>query len=299
MQDLKGIHFLLTYCCNYECDHCFLYCGPNAEGTFTLAQIRAVLDEAEALGTVEEVYFEGGEPFLYFPLLVEGIRLARARGLRAGLVTNSYWATAREDAGLWLGQLRDAGLDEMTVSDDEFHGSGEESPARRAAAVAREVGLPCGAICIEAPAVAPPSGEKGAPVVGGGALFKGRAADKLTEGLPTRPAGQFTACEHEELASPRRVHVDSLGNVHLCQGVSMGNMWETPLSRLVREYEPEAHPICGPLIRGGPLALAREHGVPLEPEYVDACHLCFSVRRALLERFPEQLTPPQVYGISS
>ena len=253
MQDLKGIHFLLTYCCNYECDHCFLYCGPNAEGTFTLAQIRAVLDEAEALGTVEEVYFEGGEPFLYFPLLVEGIRLARARGLRAGLVTNSYWATAREDAGLWLGQLRDAGLDEMTVSDDEFHGSGEESPARRAAAVAREVGLPCGAICIEAPAV----------------------------------------------ASPRRVHVDSLGNVHLCQGVSMGNMWETPLSRLVREYEPEAHPICGPLIRGGPLALAREHGVPLEPEYVDACHLCFSVRRALLERFPEQLTPPQVYGISS
>ena len=136
-------------------------------------------------------------------------------------------------------------------------------------------------------------------MVGGGALFKARAADKLTEGLPTTSPERFTACEHEELVSPKRVHVDALGNVHLCQGVSMGNMWKTPLSRLVREYDPEAHPICGPLVRGGPLALAREHGAPLEQEYVDACHLCFSVRRALLERFPEQLTPPQVYGITS
>ena len=32
---LTGIHFLLTYSCTSECDHCFLYCSPNAKGTFT------------------------------------------------------------------------------------------------------------------------------------------------------------------------------------------------------------------------------------------------------------------------
>ncbi len=40
---LTGIHFLLTYQCNFECDHCFLYCAPHAKGTFTLDQLRKVL----------------------------------------------------------------------------------------------------------------------------------------------------------------------------------------------------------------------------------------------------------------
>ncbi len=295
---ITGVHFLLTYNCNYECDHCFLYCGPHAGGTFTVAQIREVLDEAVTLGSVDEVYYEGGEPFLYYPVLLEGLRLSKARGLRTGVVSNCYWATAQEDAALWLGPVQQAGLDSLSMSDDEFHNpEGKQSPAALAASAAEEVGLPAGAICIEAPVMVPPSGDKGAPVVGGGALFKGRAADKLTGDLPTLPAASFDACEHEELESPARVHVDALGNVQVCQGVSIGNMWRTPLSRLIREYEAQDHPICGPLLRGGPAALAEAYGVELEQECVTACHYCFEVRRALLDRFPEQLAPRQVYGV--
>ena len=29
---LTGIHFILTYTCNFECDHCFLYCSPKSKG---------------------------------------------------------------------------------------------------------------------------------------------------------------------------------------------------------------------------------------------------------------------------
>jgi len=32
---------------------------------------------------------------------------------------------------------------------------------------------------------------------------------------------------------------------------------------------------------------------------VDACHLCYRTRQALLERFPEYLAPRQVYGLES
>jgi hypothetical protein len=295
---LTGIHFLLTYACNYECDHCFLYCGPHARGTFTLAQVRAVLDEAEKLGTVREVYYEGGEPFLYYPLLVESLRLARERGFETGVVTNCYWATAAEDAQLWLGPLRDAGVNDLSFSDDEFHNpGGGESPAQRAAKAARALDLPAGSIRIEAPSVERPAGEKGAPVVRGGALFKGRAVEKLVAGLPTRPPEGFTACGHEELAAPERVHVDSFGNVHVCQGVSMGNMWEIPLSRLIREYDAAEHPICGPLCRGGPAALAGEYDVELGAGFVDECHCCYLVRRSLIDRFPQYLAPRQVYGL--
>ena len=62
---LTGIHILMTYKCNLACDHCFLYSSPSAKGTMTLPQIRCVLDESRKIGSVEWIYFEGGEPFLF------------------------------------------------------------------------------------------------------------------------------------------------------------------------------------------------------------------------------------------
>jgi MoaA/NifB/PqqE/SkfB family radical SAM enzyme len=296
---LTGIHFLLTYTCTYECDHCFLYCGPNAEGTFTAAQISQVLDDAKSLGTVEWIYFEGGEPFLYFPLLVEGMRLAGQAGYKTGVVTNCYWATSVEDAALWLGPLLEKGIEDLSLSDDEFHhGDEKDSPAKKAARAAARLGMRSGSICIEKPAIQPPADGKGDPVIGGGALFKGRAVDKLTEGLPTHPPETFRECTHEELVAPKRVHVDPFGNVHVCQGISIGNMWEKPLSAIIKEYDAAAHPICGPLHRGGPAELARAHGVKLEGEFVDECHYCFLIRRLLIDKFPEFLSPRQVYGLN-
>ncbi|MBU0755754.1 MAG: radical SAM protein [Planctomycetes bacterium] len=294
---LKGIHFLLTYTCNFECDHCFLYCGPRAQGTFTLAQIREALIEAKKLGTINSIYFEGGEPFLYYPLLLEGLRLARDAGFETGVVTNCYWATTVEDAKLWVGPMQEAGINDMSLSDDAFHHGAEgESPAKRAAQAAADLGVPFGSICIEAPAEQTTCDDKGKPVIGGSALFKGRAAEKLTDGLPTRQARTFKECTREELVDPHRVHIDAFGNVHICQGISMGNMWKTPLSELAAQYDATAHPICGPLIRGGPAELARTYDIELETECVDECHYCFLVRRALIDRFPEHLVPRQVYG---
>ena len=54
---------------------------------------------------------------------------------------------------------------------------------------------------------------------------------------------------------------------------------------------------CGPLSRGGPVALAKEYGVELDAEFVDECHYCTLVRRALIDRFPQYLAPRQVYGL--
>jgi hypothetical protein len=104
-------------------------------------------------------------------------------------------------------------------------------------------------------------------------------------------------CPYEDLASPSRVHVDAYGNVQICQGISMGNCWITPLSELVRDYDAQKHPICGPLLRGGPIRLVEEYGLDLNDEYVDECHLCYTARLALLDKFPEHLAPRQAYGL--
>ena len=297
---LSGVHLLLSYACTHECDHCFLYCSPRAEGTFTLAQVEELLDQARAMPGVSEIYFEGGEPFLFHPLLVAGLEAAAARGFRTGVVTNCYWATSVEDARLWLAPLAKAGLGDLSVSDDEFHrGDDEEGPAARAARAGEQVGLDPLSICIEKPSVQEPHDGKGDPVVGGGVLLKGRAADLLTEDLPTRPRESFVTCPHEELESPKRVHVDALGHVHVCQGVVIGNVWERPLADIMAGYAALSHPICGPLVRGGPNALAAEYDVKLVGEFVEECHMCFVTRRALLERFSRELAPRQVYGVET
>jgi len=298
---LRGIHFLLTYACNFECDHCFLYCAPNSEGTFTLNQIREVLDEAVKVGTIEWVYFEGGEAFLFYPLMVEAVKTARARGFKTGIVTNAYWGVSEEDAELWLKPLVELEIADLSVSDDAFHrGEKEDNPAERALAAAKRLGMPVDSICIEEPTVemgTEKEQDKGAPVIGGGAMFRGRAVEKLVEGLPTRRWEELTACPYEDLRDPGRVHVDPYGHVHLCQGVIMGNVWETPLSTLVGNYDADSHPICGPLLRGGPALLAKEYDVEHEDEYVDECHFCYLLRLALIDRFPQYLAPRQVYGL--
>ncbi len=82
--ELKGVHFLLTYRCDLECDHCFVWGSPKAKGVFTLKQIRNILTESKKLGTVNYVAIEGGEPFLYYPIMVKTVEEAVNLGFQRG-----------------------------------------------------------------------------------------------------------------------------------------------------------------------------------------------------------------------
>ncbi len=294
---MTGLHVLLTYTCTSECDHCFLWCSPRAGGTFTLAQLEHLLDQAQATGTIHSVYFEGGEPTLFYPLLLAGVRAARERGFGVGVVTNGYFAVSEDDALLWLAPLRELRIVDLSISDDELHSTAPVRPSERALAAARRLGMPVSSICLRTADSLELRARRGQPVVGGTVLFRGRAAETLTRDLPRRPWHTFTECPHEDLVAPDRVHVDAFGNLQLCQGLSAGNCWRTPLAEWQTRYVAEEHPICGPLVRGGPAELSRTFGVPHEEGYVDACHLCYVTRKALLERFPQELAPRQAYGL--
>ena len=297
---MTGIHFLLTYTCNFECDHCFLYCSPRAQGTLAIGQITEVLEDAEKIGTVEWIFYEGGEPFLYFPLLVEGIKRARSKGFKVGVVTNAYGANSHEDAELWLKPLAAAGVSHLSISNDRFHyGEERKNPAAMAHTVAKRLGLDTSSICIDPPKVVGRADAecRGVPVVDGGAKFRGRAVEKLSGSLPLRTWETLHECPDEDLASPSRVHVDCFGNVQICQGMSIGNMCTSSLSDIIDSYEGQTHPICGPLLRGGPAELARAMDVEPEAGYVDECHLCYLTRLASIDKYPHYLAPAQVYGL--
>ena len=198
-----------------------------------------------------------------------------------GIVSNAYWATSDADAMEWLQPLAGS-VDDLSISSDGYHGSDEgvnhPDIARRAA---RQLGIPVDFISIDESAV----------------QHRGRAAELLAPRVEASNWEQFTECPWEDLRHPERVHVDHLGNLHICQGISIGNMLEHPLADIVAGYDPDSHPIIGPLLAGGPAQIVRHYGLPHADGYADHCHLCYASRCALRRRFPDELAPDQMYGI--
>jgi len=264
-----------------------------------ISDIKQILEEAKSVGNIRWIYFEGGEPFLYYQTMLWGLRAAKDYDFKRGIVTNAYWATSVEDAKEWLNPLSEIGISDFSISDDVYHyDESEENLAKYAYEAAKDLGLPVGKITIEDPKKCLKQIEwKGKPVVKGRVLFKGRAAEKLVEGLPRKTWTEFDKCLDEDFSNQSRIHIDPFGYVHVCQGITIGNMKQTPLPKLLTDFDPETHPICGPILRGGSAELVREYRVKHEEKYVDECHLCYSARLNLRKKFPDVLAPNQMYGL--
>jgi len=113
---LSSLHILLTYRCNLTCDHCFVWGSPRQKGTLTIEQIEKILRQAQD-AEVGWIYFEGGEPFLYYDVLIRGIDMAHEMGFRIGVVSNAYWARTFSGALERLQRLVGK-IDDLTISSD-------------------------------------------------------------------------------------------------------------------------------------------------------------------------------------
>lgn len=298
---LDRVHILLTYSCPLRCKHCFVFAGPQAKGTFTSTQITKLLSDIQKLGSVAWIFFEGGEPFYHYPLLLQSVKKARDRGFSVGVITNGYFARSESTAARFLRPLVALGLAILCVSEDPLHyRSSKHSPAKRTLRAAYELGLAARRVCVESSSMSQcldPEwmGEQFHATFH--LRWRGRAAGKLAPALPFNGWETFNRCPNQNLAAPHRLDIDAYGNVQICQGISIGNAWETPLSSLVQKDRADAHPIIAPLVQGGPAGLARLYRFEPAESYADACHLCYATRAAMLDRFPEHLAPPQVYGL--
>src|SRR5512139_2572104 len=195
--ELSGLHILLTYQCTCECDHCFVWGSPWQTGTLTFEQIEQILQQAKEAG-ITSIYFEGGEPFLYYPILVQSVRKAADMGFSVGIVSNAYWANSVADAEEWLrpfvGRLAD-----LSVSSDLFHCSETmgERP-QNALVAAKWLNIPTGMISVAQPD-AEARQSHGQIENESAVMYRGRAAVNLVEKATSHPWESFDACPHEDL----------------------------------------------------------------------------------------------------
>jgi hypothetical protein len=228
MMQLTGLHLLLTYQCNFECEHCFVWGSPWQTGTMTLKQIRHIVQQAKELGTVEWFYFEGGEPFLYYPIMLAGIREAAQAGFKTGIVTNSYWASELEDAVEWLRPF--AGwIHGLSISSDLYHFSEKQSQqAKHARAAAEELGIALDVIQVaepEATTVAAAVGQL--PPGESGLMCRGRAAQKLSSEPPVNHGHSSPSAPTKTFAKQGECTLIPLAT---CTSVR-ASRWATSLSR--------------------------------------------------------------------
>jgi len=120
---MKGpfrVGLLLTERCNIACAHCWL--GPTSNGgDMTLDEAKGYIDQVSGIPTVEWISFTGGEPFLLPILMEELVSYASGKRLRTECVTNGYWAETPEKSEEKLKTLKEAGLDVVNISADDFH----------------------------------------------------------------------------------------------------------------------------------------------------------------------------------
>jgi hypothetical protein len=229
--------------------------------------------------------------------LLAGINGAIDLGFKVGIVTNTYWATSEEDALLFLepfaGRIQD-----LTISSDLFHFSEKVSQqSRYVSQAAEKLNIPLGIISIEQPENQSESSVGQIPPEPSTIMYRGRAADKLAPKASPLSIDTLIDCPHENLNDPGRVHIDQLGNMHICQGISIGNIFNESINEICDKFEPHKHPIIGPLLDGGPVRLAEEYRVSTDDAYADACHMCYETRKLLRGQFPDILLPDQMYGL--
>jgi hypothetical protein len=70
------------------------------------------------IGTIE---FTGGEPLLFPDEIIRLVERAHKNGQKTFIVTNATWAESHKAAEKTVGFLKNAGLQQMDVSYDEFH----------------------------------------------------------------------------------------------------------------------------------------------------------------------------------
>ena len=300
---LTEIKILLTYKCSLRCQHCYLYTGPKGKGTIKMGQVDKILEQATKINTIKWVFYSGGEAFTKYPQLLSCIKKAQKLGFSVGVVTNGYFARSEESANRFLRPLVHLGVSEVRISNDRYHyKSPGKTPAQHAIGACQKLGLPVTQICVL------PSFDKSQssldinqslPTIIKPLRYQGRATDILLSGLPTSKWDTFNRCPLDDLDSPSSIYIDPFGNMQICPGINIGNVWENSLSNLVADYQVEDHPIYGPIFQGGPALLLMTYKPEHEDEYVDACHLCYSTRLKLRNHFPEYLAPRQVYGLES
>lgn len=112
--------FLLTDSCPLACAHCCFSAGKSKKSTLSRYQIFNTIKYIN-ISKIKFIAFSGGEPFLLGQTLVDAVHEAKDKGFGTRIVTSGYFGKDKSTTERRLKELQQAGLDEISISWDDFH----------------------------------------------------------------------------------------------------------------------------------------------------------------------------------
>jgi MoaA/NifB/PqqE/SkfB family radical SAM enzyme len=317
----RSAGLMLTYKCNCACEFCYYNCNPEKGGLMSVDTTISAWQSLKILaGDSAKIHITGGEPFLYWDHLLEILEQAQRQNLgKVDLIeTNGFWATSEKIVRQRLKKLDELGMNRFKVSTDPFHQEYVDiEPVRRLAEIASEILGPERVLVrwqkylenpIDMKNLSPVEPEqqyinalKDYPC-----RFTGRAGGKLAELVASKSIESFVAlnCKSDFLPA-KGVHIDPFGNVFsgTCSGIIVGNINQTPLEDIWKQFDPQRGGLISTLFKKGPyglLAEAENLGYIKAELYAGKCHLCTSIRQFLLEHdLSESIVgPAECYSVN-
>ena len=307
--DIYRVGLILTEQCNIACRHCWFASQPDKTARMSLDEALGYVAQAGEIPTLKWLSISGGEPFLFPEMLSQIISFASKIGLHTECVTNCFWAKSEEDAFKTLQVFKDAGLEVINLSADDFHQ--EHLPfayVHNCYRASRRLGLKPVIMCtagrssrLTLDRVVGFLGDEGIRILGSG-VPEARPVTALAIQSGFLPLGRAASIPKDELLigeNPlegpcrtvlRDVSISPSGTVFPCcsagglvKGVEIGNARQAKLGDIVDRAR--SNIIFKTLMTEGPEGLRRRYAVPCrENGYVNKCHLCYEVLREVMQR---------------
>ena len=315
----RSAGLLLTYKCNCACEFCYYNCSPDKGGLMPVdTAINAWRSLKVLAGDSAKVHITGGEPFLYWDHIQDVLEQAQKQNLgKVDLIeTNGFWATNEKIVRQRIKRLDELGMNRFKVSTDPFHQEYVDiEPVRRLADIANEILGPERLLVRWQKYLDNPVDMKSLSqaeleqqyinaVKDYPCRFTGRTSGKLAELVASKSIESLAAmnCKSDFL-SAKGVHIDPFGNVFsgTCSGIIVGNINQTPLEDIWKQFYPRSRDLIGTLFNKGPcglLAEAEEQGYKRAEFYAGKCHLCASIRQFFFDNRLEKsiLGPAECYA---
>jgi len=250
-------------------------------------------------GENAKIHLTGGEPFLYWDHLQQILEQGKKQNLgKVDLVeTNAFWATSEKITKHRLKTLDKLGMERLKISTDPFHQEYIDiEPVRQLAQVASDILGPKRVLVRWEKYLNNPvmmknlcSVEREKEYVCAindyPCRFTGRAAGQLAEMVASIPIDKIASMNCKlDFLSAKGVHIDPFGNVFssTCSGIIMGNINQTPLEDIWKQFHPARSEFINALFDLGPAGLlekAAKLGYEKAMIYANKCHLCTNIRQ--------------------
>ena len=278
---------------------------------------------ADTVSLNHGLHFTGGEPFLRFDLLLEGVNIANRLGIPSLFAeTNAFWCQHDDETRKKMQQSKDAGLSGLLISVNPF--ILENVPFDRAVR-AINIGSDIfgqnlivyqvdyfmqfrklkisGRMSLQDYIKTVGLHEATARIE---LLPIGRTAYTLDEWFEKHQASKFfkTDCSFE-LQRNFHNHWDNYGNVlsGFCAGIALGNLLEQPTLYEEGLDVKKEYPLLGILYNSGVEELyhyAQKHFDYQESKngYISKCHLCLDIRKHVVSQTEEfkEFRPLEFYA---